>query len=89
MTLVEVLRRTLFPIQGVQKIIPRKQLLQSSLCQGKNPCRHRQPGASLCPCFFTDPLNLTTDTAQDKKSISTLGTGRCCRRGMTGVQACL
>lgn len=37
MTLFEVLRRTLFPIQGVQKIIPRKQLLQSSLCQRKKP----------------------------------------------------
>lgn len=33
MTLVEVLRRTLFPIQGVQKIIPKKQLLQSSLSE--------------------------------------------------------
>lgn len=57
MTLVEVLRRTLFPILGVQKIIPRKQLfLQSSLCQGKkkkNPCPHRQPGASLSASLLT------------------------------------
>lgn len=85
MTLVEVLRRTLFPIQGVQKIIPRKQLLQSSLCQGKKPMPTQAAGSQP----LTDPLNLTTDTAQDKKSITTLGTGRCCRRGMTGVQACL
>lgn len=36
MTLVEVLR-TLFPIQGVEKVIPKKQLLQGSLCQRRNP----------------------------------------------------
>lgn len=79
MTLVEVLRRTLFPILGVQKIIPRKQLfLQSSLCQGKKKKPMPTQAARGQPlCFFTDPLNLTTDTAQDKKSITTLGTGPC------------
>lgn len=46
MTLVEVLRRTLFPILGVQKIIPRKQLfLQSSLCQGKKKKTHAHTGS--------------------------------------------
>lgn len=87
MTLVEVLRRTLFPIQGVQKIIPKKQLLQSSLCQKRPMPTQVARGQPLRPCSFTDPLNLTTNTAQDKKSTISLGTSACCMRGMTGVQA--